>query len=77
MSQKSDDPRVAGNLILDTVLTLAAFVVFFLICRRHVPSTDPMMVNLWGAFTASCMAGVFWFALHMFKTVLRGQRDRD
>ncbi len=75
MSSSQKDPRVAGNPLLDSVLTLVAFVIFFLICRRHVPSEDPTMINLWGAFTAACMTGVFWFALHMFKATLRGQRD--
>ncbi|WP_442888085.1 hypothetical protein [Congregicoccus parvus] len=75
MASKNEDPRVAGNLVLDTVLTLVAFVVFFLICRPHVPSEDPLMINLWGAFTGACMAGVFWFAMHCFKVTLRAQRE--
>ena len=57
------------------VLTLAAFVLFFFIARPHVTWEDPTMVNLFGAFTASCMAGVFWLAWQMFRVVLRGQRE--
>ncbi len=75
MSSKQQDSRVAGNPVLDTILTLAAFVVFFFICRNHVPSHDPVMINLWAAITASCMAGVFWLAMHCFKFTLRAQRE--
>jgi hypothetical protein len=75
MSPKKQDSRVAGNLVPDTVITLGAFVVFFLACRSHVPSDDAVMINLWGAITASCLTGVFWFVLHCFKITLRGQRE--
>ncbi|MGH8020716.1 MAG: hypothetical protein ACREIA_21010 [Opitutaceae bacterium] len=75
MSSKQQDSRVAGNLVLDTILTLIAFVIFFFICRPHVPSHDPVMINLWGAITSSCMTGVFWLALHCFKFTLRAQRE--
>ena len=74
-SNAPQDGRVAGNVILDSVLTLAAFVVFFFICRSHVPSEEPMTINLWAAFTASCMAGVFWLSWQMFRVVFRGQRE--
>jgi hypothetical protein len=78
MSQKSpQDSRLVGNVVLDTLLTGGAFVVFFFVCRPHVPSEDPRMVNLWGAITGLCLTGVFWLALQMFKVTLRGQRDRS
>jgi len=73
--QQQEDPRIKGNLVMDTVACLVAFVIFFLINRPHVPSNDPAMINFWGAMTAICMTGVFWFAWQMFKVVLRGQRD--
>lgn len=75
MSSKKEDSRVAGNLVPDTIITLVAFAIFFLVCRSHVPSEDPVMINVWGAITASCLAGVFWFALHCFKITLRAQRE--
>ena len=58
-------------------LTLVAFVIFFLICRSHVPSQDPLMINLWAAFTSACMTGVFWMSLHCFKFTLRAQREAN
>lgn len=74
-SHAPQDARVAGNVVLDSALVLAAFVVFFFVARSHVPSEDPLMINLVGAFTAACMSGVFWLAWQMFRVVLRGQRE--
>lgn len=73
----NQDPRLAGNKLLDTVLTLVAFGIFFLLCRSHVPSDDRVVINIWGAITASCLTGVFFLALQMFKVTLRGQRERQ
>lgn len=76
MSQKPPpDARLAGNLLLDSALTLVAFAIFFVVCRPHVPSEDAMVINLWGAITSLCLTAVFWLALQMFKVTLRGQRD--
>lgn len=74
-SNKEKDSRVTGNVVLDTILTLIAFVIFFLICRPHVPAEDAFTINLWGAITGLCMTGVFWLAWQMFRVTLRGQRD--
>jgi len=71
----TQDARTAGNVVLDSVLTLAAFALFTWIARGHVPSEDKTIINLVGAFTGSCMAGVFWLAWQMFRVVLRGQRE--
>ncbi|HEX9783904.1 MAG TPA: hypothetical protein VGA56_14370 [Opitutaceae bacterium] len=75
MSSNNQNSRVAGNVVLDTILTLVAFVIFFLICRTHVPSDDPKMINFWGAMAGACMSGVFWFAMQSFKVTLRAQRE--
>lgn len=75
MASKISDSRLASNALVDTLLTLVAFVIFFLLCRSHVPSYDPLMINLWGAITASCLTAVFWLGLRMFRVTLRGQRE--
>jgi len=64
------------SLAIDAGLTLAALAVFTWIARSHVPSDDPKFVWIFGVFTASCMTGVFWMALQMFRVVLRAQRER-
>jgi hypothetical protein len=45
----------------------------FGILRDHVPSEDIKVVVAWAGLTATCMTGVFWLALQMFRTVLRAQ----
>lgn len=63
------------NIVIDGVLVVAAFALFFRLATTHVPSNDPMQVNLWSAYCAACMTGVFWIALQMFKAVYRHQRE--
>jgi hypothetical protein len=62
------------SLIIDLVLTAIAFVIFYSLVHVHVPSTDPVMIKLWGGLTAGCMAGVFWLAWNMLKVVFKFQR---
>jgi len=62
------------SLIIDLVLTAIAFVIFYSLVHSHVPSTDPVMIKLWGGLTAGCMAGVFWLAWNMLKVVFKFQR---
>jgi hypothetical protein len=66
----------ARNIALDTGVTLAAFVIFFLVVRGHVPSRDPMQIAIWSAFTATCLTAVFWLAWQMVKAVFRHQHSQ-
>lgn len=63
------------SLIVDFVLVAAFFAYLFTLLRAHVPSTDPTMITVWAALGASCMAGVFWLCIQMFRVVLRGQLE--
>lgn len=63
------------TIVIDGVLTLASFVLFYWLATSHVPSENPMMVTLWSAYCAACMAGVFWIAWQMLKFVYRHQRE--
>ncbi len=62
------------NIIIDGALCAAAFALFYWLAGPHVPSEDTTQIAIWSAFCATCMTGVFWFALQMFKAVLRHQR---
>ena len=62
------------SLVVDLVLVVAFFAFMFGILKPHVPSSDPRMINLWGALATSCLTGVFWLALQMFRVVFRAQR---
>jgi len=73
MSQSEEKFTSPVSLIVDLVLVVAFFLYLFSVCKPHVPSNDPKMINLWGALAATCMTGVFWLALQMFRVVLRAQ----
>ena len=62
------------NIVVDAVLVVAAFGLFFWLATTHVPSDDPSQVRLWSAYCAACMTGVFWIAWQMLKAVYRHQR---
>jgi len=64
-----------GSLMFDAVLLVGFFVFFFEIVKSHVPATTPMWINIGAAYTASCLTGVFWLALQMFRVVLRFHRE--
>jgi hypothetical protein len=62
------------SLVVDLVLVAAFFVFLFSLLKSHVPSTDPKMITLWAALGTSCMTGVFWLCVQMFRVVFRAQR---
>jgi hypothetical protein len=61
------------SLIVDAILVGGFFIFMLLLLRSHVPSNDPKMIWLWAALASSCMTGVFWLAVQMFRVVLRAQ----
>ena len=64
-----------GSLILDAVLLVTFYLLLFNIVRSHVSATTPTWTNIEAAYTASCLTGVFWLALQMFRVVLRFHRE--
>lgn len=62
-----------ASLIVDVIVVGAFFVFITFLVKSHVPSNDPKMVWLWAALASSCMTGVFWLAVQMFRVVLRAQ----
>lgn len=74
MSQPEEKLVTPLSLIVDLVLLVAFFAFMFGVLKSHVPSSDPKMINLWSALATSCLTGVFWLALQMFRVVLRAQR---
>jgi hypothetical protein len=73
---KSEQKLVTpGSLMVDAVLMVAFFLFFFRIMQSHVPATDPKWIYIGAAYTASCLTGVFWLALQMFRVVLRFHRE--
>ncbi|MGA3007161.1 MAG: hypothetical protein ABSE59_04645 [Opitutaceae bacterium] len=75
MAQSGQKLVTRGSLLVDTVLMAAFFIYFFEILQSHVPATEPKWIYIWAAYGASCLTGVFWLALQMFRIVLRFHRE--
>ncbi len=63
------------SLLVDAVLVIIFSVYMYSVVSTHVPSTDPKMILIWGLYTTSCLTGVFWLALQMFRVTFRAQRE--
>ena len=74
MAQPAEKFTSPVSLVVDFVLVVAFFAYMFGVLKSHVPSNDPKMITLWGAIATSCLTGVFWLALQMFRVVLRAHR---
>lgn len=61
------------SLAVDAVLVVAFFAFMFRVLQPHVPSNDPRMIYFWSATASSCMTGVWWLCIQMFRVVLRAQ----
>ena len=75
MSQPETKHTSPASLVVDAVLVVAFFAFMFGILKPHVPSNDPRMINLWGAIATSCLTGVWWLCIQMFRVVLRKQLE--
>jgi hypothetical protein len=74
MAQPAERLVTPVSLVVDLVLVAAFFAFIFSVLKSHVPSTDRTMITLWAAIGTSCLTGVFWLALQMFRAVLRAHR---
>ena len=62
------------SLLIDFILMAAFSIYMFGVLKSHVPSNDPKMIVLWGILGTSCLTGVFWLTLQMFRVVFRFHR---
>jgi hypothetical protein len=74
MAQSETKLTSPASLAIDAVLVIAFFLFIYTLVSPHVPSHDKSMILLWGGLCASCMTGVFWLCVQMFRVVLRAQR---
>jgi hypothetical protein len=69
MTEEPSSPKLISKkgVVIDLILS----VIFFLFMREvlipHVPSQDPLAVNIVSSMTSFCMTGVFWLAAGMFR----------
>lgn len=73
MAQPEQKFTTPGSLLVDAILVIAFFIGMYLWVSPHVPTNDKSMTLLWGGLTASCLSGVFWLCIQMFRVVLRAQ----
>ncbi|MDB6167205.1 MAG: hypothetical protein JWM88_69 [Verrucomicrobia bacterium] len=74
MAQPEEKHVTPVSLVVDLVLVVLFFAFMFSVLKTHVMSTDPRMVVIWGLIATSCLTGVFWLALQMFRVVFRAHR---
>jgi hypothetical protein len=68
MSSEEDKPLVSKpGIIFDLVLAVAFFFFMRNVLVPHVPSQDPLAVNIVASMTSFCMTGVFWIATNMLR----------
>jgi hypothetical protein len=75
MAQPERKLTTPVSLLVDAVLVILFSVYMYSVVSTHVPSSDPKMIVIWGLYTTSCLTGVFWLALQMFRVTLRAQRE--
>jgi len=76
--QPEDQPLVSKTSTI-VVLVLSAIFFFFMraVLVPHVPSEDPLAVNIVSSMTSLCMTGVFWIASNMFLVTLVDYQRRQ
>jgi len=74
MEQPTEKFTTPLSLVVDLILVVLFFLYMVHVLKPHVPSNDPKMILLWAALGSSCMTGVFWLALQMFRVVFRAYR---
>jgi protein-S-isoprenylcysteine O-methyltransferase Ste14 len=62
-------------VVIDLVLTVVFFVWITSVLKKHVPWSEAgeTAVLLGAAYCGSCLAGVFWMALNLFRVTLADQ----
>ncbi len=62
-------------VVIDLILTVVFFVWITSILKKHVPWSEAgeTAVLLGAAYCGSCLAGVFWLALSLFRVTLADQ----
>lgn len=80
MAEPAESPQklvTPASLAVDAVLLVVFFAYVYTVMKGHVPVPDSeeKWKVIWGAITTSCLTGVFWLALQMFRVVLRFQRQ--
>lgn len=63
------------HVLISVVLSLIFWVAFTRMLLPFVPAQSLTWQYIWSGFTALCMTGVFYVAVHMFMLVAGAQRS--
>ena len=78
MSDDNTQKLVTRNgVVIDLILTTIIFCFLSWILRPYVPAQTEVYTNVFAVFTASCLTGLFWLVLQMFRVVYTDMRIRD
>ncbi|MDA7822365.1 hypothetical protein N9A58_02125 [Opitutales bacterium] len=53
--------------LIDLLLAVLFFIFMREVLIPHVPSQDPLAINIVSSMTSFCMSGVFWIAAGMLR----------
>ena len=65
------------GIVIDLIITTIVFCFLAWILRPYVPAQTEVYTNIFAIFTASCLAGLFWFVLQMFRVVFTDMQLRN
>lgn len=71
MEQKSLISKL--GIVIDIILSVIFFCIMTKILATHAPAETEKMRLIAGAFTSSCLTGVFWLTLQLFRVTLVDQ----
>ena len=73
--EQQEEKKLVGKIanVIDVILALTFFAIMAFVLRPFVPFQGKGVVELWAAFTALPMAGVFWLVIQMFRVTLVDQ----
>lgn len=64
------------SVIFDIFLSIIFLVYMTFVCAEHAPAQTESMRYIVGAYTATCLTGVFWIAVQLFRVTLVDQLNR-
>ncbi|MFL2937669.1 MAG: hypothetical protein ACJZ7A_01035 [Opitutales bacterium] len=68
MSDNNDKPLVSKTgIVFDLFLAISFFLFMRWVLIPHIPSQDPLAVNIVSSMASFCMTGVFWIATNMLR----------
>ena len=79
-NQEQDaEPKLVSKttIILDLILTIVFYGIMARVLIPFVPMQGKGVPELWAAFTAIPLAGVFWLLSQMFRVTLTDQLRRS